>query len=193
MRRAHVAMVALLWTACATSRSERPELRPAAAAPDPAPAATTAPAEVFRTHASRPTAKTANSTRACDRGDLVACHAAALDAYYAPPTPETDARARDLFDRACEGGYAPSCNGLGVLYEAGRGVAEDPEAAVALYRRACEADGSTGCQHLADRLRSGRGIAKDARAAERAEARGHCLFEASLKKDARTCPSLDGP
>jgi len=190
MKLAHAAMVALLWAACATSRSEGPEPRPA----EPAPATTKGSAsEVVRTHAPRPAARTADSTSACDRGDLVACHAAALDAYHAPPSPETDAHARDLFDRACEGGYAPSCNGLGLLYEAGRGVTKDPEAAVALYRRACEADGSTGCQHLADRLRSGRGIAKDASAAERAEARGHCLFEASLKKDARTCPSLDGP
>lgn len=118
------------------------------------------------------------------------CHAAALDAYYAPPSPETDARARALFDRACQGGYAPSCNGLGVLYEAGRGVPKDPVVAVELFRRACSANGSTGCQHLASALRAGRGVKKDVAAAERAEARGKCLAD-GIGTEEPDCPPLD--
>ena len=144
-----------------------------------------------RTHESRPPEETAASTTACDGGDLPACHAAALDAYYAPPSPDSDARARVLFERACEAGYAPSCNGLGTLHDQGRGVPQDHVAAVALYRRACASDGSTGCQHLAQALRLGRGIAKDEAAAVRAEARGTCLFEASLAKGSPPCPPLE--
>ncbi len=144
-----------------------------------------------RTHESRPADETAVSVTACDHGDLPACHAAALDAYYAPPSPVSDARARDLFERACTAGYAPSCNGLGTLHDQGRGVPEDHAAAVTLYRRACESDGSTGCQHLAQALRLGRGVDKDEAAAARAEARGTCLADAALAKDAPPCPSLD--
>jgi len=136
-----------------------------------------------RTHESRPPEETAVSTSACDNGDLPACHAAALDAYYAPPSPESDARAKALFQRACDAGYAPSCNGLGTLYDQGRGVPEDHVAAVALYRKACASDGSTACQHLAQALRLGRGVAKDEAAADRADARAKCLFDASLAKE----------
>ncbi|CAN5741559.1 hypothetical protein BH11MYX3_BH11MYX3_05670 [soil metagenome] len=146
-----------------------------------------------RTHESRPPEETARSMTACDQGDLPACHAAALDAYYAPASPDSDARARTLFERACEAGYAPSCNGLGTLRDQGRGMPRDHVAAVALYRRACVADGSTGCQHLAQALRLGRGVAKDEAAAGRADARASCLFEASLAKDSPPCPPLDAP
>ena len=164
--------VLLLLGACAT-------------APD-APATT----HTTRTHESRPAEETAISTTACDRGDLPACHAAALDAYYAAPSPDSDTRARTLFERACEAGYAPSCNGLGTLHDQGRGVPLDHARAVALYRRACTADGSTGCQHLAQALHLGRGVAKDEAAAQRAETRGTCLAEAAPAKDPTPCPPL---
>src|SRR5687768_9196762 len=103
--------IALLCAACASSRGE-----------DPLPASPAAVARTVRTHEPRPAEETAESTKACEGGDLPLCHAAALDAYYAPQSPESDARARALFQQACDGGYAPSCNGLGVLYDAGRGV-----------------------------------------------------------------------
>lgn len=156
------------------------------------PARTTMPARAttVRTHEPRPPEQTVASTTACDAGDLVACHAAALDAYYAAPSTDSDARALALFQRACDGGYAPSCNGLGTLYDQGRGVPRDHVAAVDLFRRACASDGSTGCQHLAQALRTGRGAPKDEAAAARAEARGTCLFEASLAPSPAPCPDL---
>lgn len=171
-------IVLVLLAACATTQNEPVEM-------------TTV--HTTRTHESRPADETAVSTTACDRGDLPACHAAALDAYYAPPSPDSDERARALFDRACTGGYAPSCNGLGTLHDQGRGVPQDHVAAVTLYRRACTSDGSTGCQHLAQALRLGRGVDKDEAAAARAEVRGSCLAKAALVKGAGSCPSLDGP
>ncbi len=169
------AILALVVAACATTQNEPVE------------------PHTTRTHESRPADQTAVSTTACERGDLPACHAAALDAYYAQPSPDSDERARALFERACTGGYAPSCNGLGTLHDQGRGVPQDHVAAVALYRQACAADGSTGCQHLAQALRLGRGVAKDEAAAARAEARGACLADAALATGTAPCPSLDGP
>jgi TPR repeat protein len=140
---------------------------------------------------SRPAGETAASTTACEGGDFPACHAAALDAYYAPSSPDSDTRARVMFERGCYGGYAPSCNGLGTLHDQGRGVPKDHVAAVALFRRACAADSSTACQHLAQSLRLGRGVPKDEAAAVRADARHTCLFEASLATTPSPCPPLD--
>ncbi len=177
MKPPRCALTAVLVTACATSTSEGPDTIPVAT-------------HTVRTHESRPAEQTAESTTACDRGDLPACHAAALDAYYAPPSPDSDTRAHALFQRGCDGGYAASCNGLGTLHDQGRGVPKDHGAAVALYRRACAADSSTACQHLAQALRLGRGIAKDEEAAVRADARHTCLFEASLATDPQPCPPL---
>ena len=168
-----VRWLAVFATACAGSQSEAPE-----------PPTT----HTYRTHASRPADQTAASTTACEGGDFPACHAAALDAYYAPPSPDSDERALDLFQRGCDGGYAASCNGLGTLYNQGRGVPKDHVAAVALFRRACAADGSTACQHLAQALRVGQGVPKDEAAAERADARATCLFEASLATNPAPCP-----
>jgi TPR repeat protein len=172
-------LLAVFLAACAASQTEAPE-----------PATTT---HTYRTHESRPPAQTAASTTACDGGDFVACHAAALDAYYAPSTPDSDTRARVLFERGCDGGYAPSCNGLGTLHDQGRGVPQDHVTAVALFRKACAADSSTACQHLAQALRIGRGVAKDEAAAARADARHSCLFEASLATNPTPCAPLDNP
>ena len=128
----------------------------------------------------------------CDAGDLVACHAAALDAYYAPSSPESDARALALFRKACDGGYAPSCNGVGVLQREGRGVPRDEAAAARMFRAACEKDASTACDHLADALERGAGVTRDPEAAARARARGRCVFEASSlhQGDLARCPGL---
>lgn len=180
-----VAALSATLPACAGSRGDAPELAPPVSSPTVAP-------RTVRTHESRPPEETAESTQACLGGTLTGCHAAALDAYYAKASPDTDARALALFQKACDQGYAPSCNGLGVLYAEGRGVGKDPVRAASLYRRSCEADASTGCQHLAFALRDGRGVAKDPQAAERADARSKCLFQAALEKGPRTCPTLDG-
>ena len=179
------------FTACSFAGLSCASTRGESAEPLPGPPGPIAP-RLTRTHEPRLPEETAASTSGCSVGDLAMCHAAALDAYYAPSSPETDARARVLFEQACQGGYAPSCNGLGVLYEEGRGVAKDPKAAVALYRRACSANGSTGCQHLAAALRTGHGVAKDAGAAARAEARGKCLADSNVTAEGRACPPLDG-
>ncbi|CAN5545216.1 hypothetical protein BH09MYX1_BH09MYX1_16310 [soil metagenome] len=127
----------------------------------------------------------------CAAGTMSGCHAAALDHYYSPATPEHDAAALRFFTRGCDGGYAASCNGLGVLYGEGRGVAKDEVQAEKLYRASCDADGSTGCEHLALALESGRGVAKDQAVADLARARGRCLFAQSIHApDAGACAPL---
>ena len=158
----------------------------------------TAPLELqrreYRTHIHEPSPpdEAAKNRSECDKGNRVACHAAALDQYYSPPGPDTDRRAFEYFEKACNAGYAPSCNGLGVLYATGRGVAQDEVEAARIYRKACLDGATTACTHLEQALRYGRGVAKDLVAAAAAAARANCVFEASLKHgELEDCPLLD--
>lgn len=145
----------------------------------------------YTSHTPSPRDEAAAHIARCEAGHAVACHQAALDAYYSPASADTDARAATLFRKACDAGYAPSCNGLGVLHKEGRGLPKDDVLAASFFRAACEKDGSTGCEHFAAALERGWGVPRDAAAAARAKERGHCLFETSLKKgDAGGCPGL---
>ncbi|HTL36569.1 MAG TPA: hypothetical protein VL326_25725, partial [Kofleriaceae bacterium] len=65
-----------------------------------------------RTHEPSPPDEAAQHAIDCDKGDAAACHGAALDHYY-KPSPVEDAKALELFRKACDLGYAPSCNGVG--------------------------------------------------------------------------------
>jgi TPR repeat protein len=121
----------------------------------------------------------------CSAGSMTACHAAALDAYYSTPTPETDRDAVQYFERACDAGYAPSCNGLGVMLLAGRGRPQDPAGAARLFRVACDAGVTTGCLHLADVLAK-----SDPKAAERARRRTECLRALAPDAGPASCPAL---
>jgi hypothetical protein len=144
---------------------------------------------VVRTHTPSPPAEAAAHEVACSKGDVVMCHALALDHFYSPRSPEHDAAALAAFKKACDGGYAPSCNGMGVMYDEGRGVPKDEAKAAELYRSSCAAGASTGCEHLAFALEAGRGVAKDPAAATAAKTRSECLFEADVH-DAGPCPAL---
>jgi hypothetical protein len=130
-------------------------------------------------------------TERCAKDDLAGCHAAALDLYYQPADDARDPRMFGLFKKACDLGYAPSCNGLGTLYASGRGTTKDSAKAAQLYRDACNAGASTACEHLADALRRGVGVTQDTNAADTAKQRAKCVFEASLKdKGFGACPAL---
>jgi hypothetical protein len=98
----------------------------------------------------------------CRDDDLASCHALGL-ALMTPRDKESDnnRRAFAAFEKGCLGGYAPSCNGLGVMYARGMGVPSDGARAVALYKQACEGEVSTACLHAAMAYESGREVAAD--------------------------------
>lgn len=155
------------------------------------PAAKTKQSSSVQTHQPSAPTDAARHRAACETGDAAACHAAALDSYYAPPSPSTDSDALRFFQRACKAGYAPSCNGLGVLFAEGRGTARDLARAAELYRMSCEAGASTGCEHLAQALQHGHGVVRDEAAAQRASTRAKCLFQAALANRAiNSCPGI---
>ncbi len=143
------------------------------------------------THTPSPPDKAQQHRERCGSGDSAACHAAALDAYYSPSNAETDESAFMYFNTACADGYAPSCNGLGVLYAEGRGVEQDDTEAARLYRGACVDGVSTACTHLAEAHRAGKGVPQDDELSERLQTRSRCVFEASLGNgDLASCPPL---
>jgi hypothetical protein len=55
----------------------------------------------------------------------------------------------------------PSCDNLGIRYEAGLDVDPDPARALSLFQRACEGELMLGCNHLASMYRTGVGVPQD--------------------------------
>lgn len=78
--------------------------------------------------------------------------------------------ARDLFQRACDAGYAKGCVDLGVLYEGGDGVAQDWNRAAMTFQRACDRGAPAGCNDLGNLYAEGHGVDPD-------PARARSLFQ----------------
>lgn len=104
--------------------------------------------------------------RACDGGDLRACHNLGLSFEVGEGGAQSATLAASLYERACEGGLAVSCSHLGALYfgeaeaaaraggargEEGRGWATRAQERL---RRACELGAREGCSRLATLLTS---------------------------------------
>ncbi len=53
-----------------------------------------------------------------------------------------------LFNQACSGGKADSCNRLGLMYDFGQGVTQDFSRAAAFYSKSCNAGNGAACYHL---------------------------------------------
>jgi hypothetical protein len=67
-----------------------------------------------------------------------------------------------LYQRACEGGHASGCTGLGTLYGAGSGgVGKDEARAAALYQQGCDGGDSGGCTRLGALFERGTGVPPD--------------------------------
>lgn len=56
--------------------------------------------------------------------------------------------ARELYERACNGGDALACLSLGAMFEAGDGVLQDSYRARQLFRRACDGGRQEACARL---------------------------------------------
>jgi TPR repeat protein len=105
--------------------------------------------------------------RRCAEGDGQSC--AILGRSYLDGGCELqkdERRAAELFGRACDGGSAAGCSGLGDCYNFGRcGLRPGPQAA-RLYEKACAKDEAHACWALGMGYLEGRGdLAKDARRA----------------------------
>ena len=54
-------------------------------------------------------------------------------------------KAAQLYQKACDGGIAEGCFGLGVLYENGKGIRQNFSTAKQYYSKACDLGLQLGC------------------------------------------------
>jgi hypothetical protein len=99
-----------------------------------------------------------------------------LDALAAP----------ELYERACEQGWADGCNRLASIYSVGTGVARDVPRAVTALERACDLKSWQSCADLGVMLQQGNGVAADAE-------RGRTYLKRACDAGVRTaCDRLEG-
>jgi TPR repeat protein len=71
------------------------------------------------------------------------------------------ARAAQLYDQACQGGYMRGCSNLGVMHRDGQGVTQDYARAAQLYEQACQGGYMGGCLNLGAAYYNGEGVSRD--------------------------------
>ena len=54
-------------------------------------------------------------------------------------------KAAQLYQKACDSGYALGCSGIGALYAEGKGVRQDYQKAAHFYQKACDGGVAGGC------------------------------------------------
>jgi TPR repeat protein len=103
----------------------------------------------------------ATCQRECDGGSADRCRR--LGATYAlgRGTDRDEARATELYERACAMNDPSACVFAGQMYEYAHGVPKDDVKAAGLYRRACDLHWAAGCYNLAIMYETGRGVAQD--------------------------------
>lgn len=62
--------------------------------------------------------------------------------------PRDMAKARQILEGACSGGYAPACFNLGIMYREGVDTPQDVAVARARFRQGCDLGYQTACQAL---------------------------------------------
>ena len=60
--------------------------------------------------------------------------------------PQDFSKAKELYEKACNGGKASGCFNLGELYRAEEGVPQDFSKAKELYKKACDEGLEVGCE-----------------------------------------------
>ena len=86
------------------------------------------------------------------------------------------ARAATLFQKACDGGHAQGCLGIGFAYFTGRGILKDEGRAAGYYQKACDANVADGCTRLASMYEQGQGVPRDKMRAANLYQRGRDLI-----------------
>ncbi|XP_077440853.1 cytochrome c oxidase assembly factor 7 [Vanacampus margaritifer] len=121
--------------------------------------------------------------RACNAGgklSIDACHNVGLLAHNGQAiegaAPDPDA-ARCYYEKACAGGFAPSCFNLSTLYmvENPRGVKPDMTLALKYATRACDLGHLWGCANASRMYKLGDGTEKDDKKAEELKKRAREL------------------
>lgn len=98
----------------------------------------------------------------CDAGSALSCAGAAeMLRQGSGDAPKDEARAYDLFGRACAGGEPSGCVGQGWLELNGQGTTKDGPKALASFEKACNDATAVGCFGVGVVLRGGFGVPAD--------------------------------
>ena len=82
----------------------------------------------------------------CDKGNFDTCFLLATNYKYGDfPFKQDYFKAASLYKMACEGGRAGGCEGLGWLYQYGKGVRQSKTEALKYYGKACDLKDQYGC------------------------------------------------
>ena len=97
----------------------------------------------------------------CDAGSADRCRRLAATYAFGDRVDKDEARATELYQRACDMDDPPACVFAGQMNEYGHGVPKDPSKAARLYERACDGGWKPGCYNLAIMFENGRGVPED--------------------------------
>jgi hypothetical protein len=109
--------------------------------------------------------------KACDKGDVSACHGLGQMYQYGSKTAKDEAMAAQFFELACTKQDATACASMAQISLNGEGVRHQPAKAVEFYRKACDMGDALSCSDLADLFSAGNGVPKDEAGATELRAR----------------------
>ena len=111
----------------------------------------------------------------CDAGALADCHKYAINMVETDITDGDFQTIGQLFEKACNGGFAESCTQLSYHFRSGwtaksefasgLGLAQDPTLAVDFAQRGCDLGSATACHYIGVHAYNGLGMTKDVKAA----------------------------
>lgn len=105
------------------------------------------------------------SSKACEGGDMAACHALGHAYLMGMGVKQSRPVAEQLFLQACDGGHSQACSALGNLYRIAIGGGAKAEAMPA-FDKACALGDEASCVRLAELLYDGEGGSANATRAE---------------------------
>lgn len=89
----------------------------------------------------------ARLTRACEL-DAKHCYSYGVALEQGVGMKKDLAKARSVYERACNANDADACNNLGFLFDHGHGGPQSDERAKELFKRACDGGNELGCKNL---------------------------------------------
>lgn len=192
-RRAALAGVVAIAVSCGKDDAPAPASEPvvaepaaSAAAPTPAPT----PSSPATPIVAAPDCERCTGTP-CAVADARACDEQAQNVLHARGVPYDRVKYGDLEQRACEGGYAPACSMVGMLYQDGLGRPHSDVEAAKWHERACEAGAGIGCYNLANMLAWGEHTTADPDAAAALYTKALAAFERECEAgDAQWCANV---
>lgn len=98
--------------------------------------------------------------KACDNGSVENCVILSFSLLRSSDGLK-DPAVRKYGTKACELGYAPSCDKIAIAYDKGLGVQQDYFKAVYYYKKACKSAVRTSCANLGVKYYNGQGVRQD--------------------------------